>query len=95
MAAEGPPSTTFAREIKQVVDGGPSPTMTGWHCRRVDLNAGRYETALIDGLEHARASGPMYLDGEADDPFGQFASQKHPRHLRAASWSFVVSVLES
>jgi hypothetical protein len=37
----------------------------------------------------------MHLDREADDLLGQFARKQHPFCLRAASWSFVVSVLKA
>src|SRR5690349_11432469 len=46
--------TTFLRDIRKVVDGGPSPAMTQWNCpcvsakdvwyERAKADAGRYDT---------------------------------------------------
>src|SRR5713226_9493814 len=36
------------------------------------------EAAFINGLQHARSRQPVYLDGQPDDPFGQFARKQHP-----------------
>src|SRR6266851_1439650 len=36
------------------------------------------EAAFINRLQHARSRQPVYLDGQPDDPFGQFARKQHP-----------------
>ena len=53
------------------------------------------QAALVYGFQHTGTGDPMHLDREADHLLGQFSREQHPFCLRAASWSFVVSVLKA